>query len=632
MLNIASSFLNNIYPAKNYNELCNPEILNISSSLNAIFSKNHNINVEIPQLVVVGSQSSGKSSLLNNIINMDILPTGKNMVTRMPLNIQLFQTEDNQRLEFGMYTNGFWKTSSSINLTENTIQPQISESIKEMIIQQTNKIIGNNKNISHEQLVIKIYSKNVPNLSLVDLPGLTMVACTDQGQPKDIKQQIIKLVSSYIKSERSIILAVIPARTDIEADPAMELVKEYDPNGDRTIGVLTKVDLMNKGTDISDYLNNNISIDLQTKYGYYAVRNLTNSELQNEENSRTVENDFFQNHPIYSKLSNTKKLGISNLSSRLSDILVTHIRSHMPKVISEIDKMYTEIEHDLHDLGSSIPSTTEEKLSFVHHIISNICQKYSKSINDKISDLNTGRKIKEEFITYRHHIYNLHPFDDCNENYLVECIKNCEGNHMSFFTPPIEVLEHCLQDSQINPFESLVLPSHNCLQNISNILQSLIDHILKSKKLSRFPKLVNHLLLSIDKNVINFHLDITKKKINEMIEMEKNYIWTDDLSFHESLKQTMSSKNKICPQKMKNLLDCYFSCNVKVIQNNIPKLIMLFFVKSTQKSIKHIFNEISNSNVDSLLQEESDIEKKRKILIEKKQKLNEARKILEKYN
>ena len=99
-------------------------------------------------------------------------------------------------------------------------------------------------NISFKPIYLRIQSPNVPNLSLVDLPGLTMVAGTDKGQPKDIKDQIRKMVGDYIQPSKTIILAIMKARNDIEADIALDLIKEYDPKGERTVGILTKLDLM----------------------------------------------------------------------------------------------------------------------------------------------------------------------------------------------------------------------------------------------------------------------------------------------------------------------------------------------------------------------------------------------------
>ena len=151
--------------------------------------------------------------------------------------------------------------------------------IRGMIKQLTNQYAGTGMNITDNPIYLRIYSPNIPNLSLVDLPGLTMVACTDKGQPKDIKDRIRNLVGSYIKNKSSIIMAVMPARTDIEADIALDLIKEHDPRCERTVGILTKIDLMNEGTDITHLLENKVSKDLQLGYGYYAIKNRNKIEM-----------------------------------------------------------------------------------------------------------------------------------------------------------------------------------------------------------------------------------------------------------------------------------------------------------------------------------------------------------------
>ena len=110
------------------------------------------------------------------------------------------------------------------------------------------------------------------------------------------------MISKYIKSERSVILCVMPAGEDLEADIALDLIKDIDTKFERTIGVLTKLDLMNQGTDVLDYLTDNVSKDLKLHYGYYVVRNRTNKEIKEltiqEGFSREME--YFSNHPIYS--------------------------------------------------------------------------------------------------------------------------------------------------------------------------------------------------------------------------------------------------------------------------------------------------------------------------------------------
>ena len=156
----------------------------------------------------MGTQSSGKSSVLNSIMSMDILPTGKNMVTRTPLDIRLHKLNTPSNT---LSTEGWVQLGSSSGYTASIDEQDIPtkipitvpiptqkeiETIREYIYQKTVELAGEGMNISSQPIILKIYSPYVPNLSLIDLPGLTMVAQTDKGQPLDIKDKIEKILNS----------------------------------------------------------------------------------------------------------------------------------------------------------------------------------------------------------------------------------------------------------------------------------------------------------------------------------------------------------------------------------------------------------------------------------------------------
>ena len=164
--NVIPSFWNS--DSSKVNNLANNDILDIGNALSGIFLENKTINLETPQLVVIGNQSSGKSSVLNNIMQMDILPTGSNMVTRTPLNLQLSKSNDKPRIEFGYYDNGTWINNRKILLTYPEPLPSEKYSIQNQIEILTCKIAGNNKNVSSTPIILKIFHPNIPNLSLID--------------------------------------------------------------------------------------------------------------------------------------------------------------------------------------------------------------------------------------------------------------------------------------------------------------------------------------------------------------------------------------------------------------------------------------------------------------------------------
>ena len=403
----ASSVLTNVIPAitglfSNNNSdntlenLANKEILQIGNIISGIFSDKNDFSIDPPRLVVVGTQSSGKSSLLNSIISMDLMPMGKNMVTRTPLNIQL--TKSNESFaDFGEYKNGKWDSIKKINFTGNKPNNHEIKLVHDEITIQTIKRAGEGMNISHVPILLKINSPIIPNLSLVDLPGITMVACTDKGQPKDIKEQIQNMIGKYIENERAIIMAVIPARTDIEADPALELIKQYDPNGLRTVGIFTKIDLMNIDTDISEYINNNVSKDLQFKYGYYAVKNRGPSELNNIsiDEGLVKEKDFFNNHKVYCRL-NQSRFGIPNLINDLSNILIQNIRKYLPNILQELFQKKTEVETNICNLGPALPESEEAKISHLHILPKAGTASDVYMIDCLLTQIETNKKIIKE--------------------------------------------------------------------------------------------------------------------------------------------------------------------------------------------------------------------------------------------
>lgn len=104
---------------------------------------------------------------------------------------------------------------------------------------ETEREVGRNKRVSNKQIFLKIYSHRVLDLRLVDLPGMTKVPVGDQ--PLDIEAQIREMILSYIKQPRCIILAITPANSDLANSDTLQIAGIADPNGHRTIGVITKV-------------------------------------------------------------------------------------------------------------------------------------------------------------------------------------------------------------------------------------------------------------------------------------------------------------------------------------------------------------------------------------------------------
>jgi hypothetical protein len=613
---------------KDYNILSkNKEILKIGNVLNSLSIN----NIEVSRLVVIGAQSSGKSSLLNSILGMDILPTGNNMVTRSPLQIELIQTNDiNTIATFGNYLNGIWEKNTELLLT----YPNITNIEKEGIIKQieniTCKNAGNEMNITEIPIFLRIQSPNIPNLTLVDLPGLTMVACTDKGQPKDIKIKIRNMISNYIKNSKTIILSVMQARSDIEADIALDLIKEYDPEGERTIGILTKIDLMNEYTDITNLLENNISVDLQLKYGYYGIRNRNKKEsLENNAlEGLELEKQYFENHTLYKDTKYKNRLGIPSLCKQLSHILVESIKKSLPNILKNINENLNNNKLQLEKLGTPIP--LEEKSTHIYHIVYTFCSKFIKIIEDRGNKINTARNIKEYFMEYRNKLSSINPFNpnDFPDKIIENAIINSQGNHMLGLSPPIEVLEQILKDEQNNPIYKLYIPSCDCLNNIFNELSSLTSILIDEIGIIRFPNFSKIIRNEVLNNILIENMLITRDKIKEQIDIQINYLWTDNSEFINLLQNNLENENNIT--LMRKLLENYYNSIITILQDTIPKIIMLFLVKQTEKILSmNLYEIIKKEDSNNLLLEYSSINQERLKLEQNNIELNEGLKLIE---
>jgi hypothetical protein len=212
----------------------------------------------------------------------------------------------------------------------------------------------------------------VPNIQLIDLPGIIMIPKTDEGQSKDIVNQIKELIKSYIDDPKTIILAIIPSRTDLETDIGLAYIKECDCFN-RTIGILTKPDRMNDTSHIGNYLMENMSKDLKLGYGYYVVKNKIANSVDDE-------HKYFSNHPEYKKDMYKEKIGYPKLIKKICHVLVSSIQESLPSVCSSLKQLDDIVNSELKKLGSQIANTKESQLSEINNYINSLCIKLNESV------------------------------------------------------------------------------------------------------------------------------------------------------------------------------------------------------------------------------------------------------------
>lgn len=245
---------------------------------------------------------------MENLVGRDFLPRGTGIVTRRPLILQLIYTppktlspslsmEQNNGNNGHHTMNGGGGSDEASSMTpkdatewgvflhaKNKVFTDFNE-IRSEIESETDRATGSNKGVSPDPIVLKIYSPNVVTLTLVDLPGITKIPVGDQ--PQDIETQIRDMIMNYIANPNSIILAVSSANTDFTTSEAVKMARDADPDGRRTLAVVTKLDLMDHGTDAYDVLCGRV---IPVKLGIIGVINRSQLDIKNKKVRKLFEN------------------------------------------------------------------------------------------------------------------------------------------------------------------------------------------------------------------------------------------------------------------------------------------------------------------------------------------------------
>lgn len=210
----------------------------------------------LPSIVVIGSQSSGKSSVLESIVGHEFLPKGNNMVTRRPIELTLVHVPPGDVPSDGIVEYGEFPGTGMGKVTDFM---RIQKVLYDM-----NMSVPREECVSDKPIELHIYSPHVPDLSLIDLPGYVQLSSMDQ--PEELREKITGLCNKYIQ-EPNIILAVCAADVDLANSPALRASRKVDPLGMRTIGVITKMDLVPPDVGASILNNNKYPLSL----GYIGV-------------------------------------------------------------------------------------------------------------------------------------------------------------------------------------------------------------------------------------------------------------------------------------------------------------------------------------------------------------------------
>ncbi|XP_072935063.1 dynamin isoform X5 [Epargyreus clarus] len=427
------------------------------------------MSLDLPQIAVVGGQSAGKSSVLENFVGRDFLPRGSGIVTRRPLILQLI----NGNTEYAEFLHCKGKKFTDFNEVRGEIEAE------------TDRVTGSNKGISPVPINLRVYSPNVLNLTLIDLPGLTKVPIGDQ--PIDIEQQIKGMIFQFIRRESCLILAVTPANTDLANSDALKLAKEVDPQGLRTIGVITKLDLMDEGTDARDVLENKL---LPLRRGYIGVVNRSQKDIDGRKDisaALAAERKFFLSHPSYRHIAD--RLGTPYLQRVLNQQLTNHIRDTLPGLRDKLQKQLLTLEKDVDQYKHFRPDDPSIKTKAMLQMIQTLQTDFERTIEGSGSaqintnELSGGAKINRLF-------HERFPFEIVKMEFdekelrreIAFAIRNIHGIRVGLFTP--DMAFEAIVKKQIARLKE------PCIKCVDLVVQELSNVVrVCTERMSRYPRL-----------------------------------------------------------------------------------------------------------------------------------------------
>ena len=595
--------------------------------------------IKLPRICSLGTQSSGKSSVLESIVGLDFLPRGDGVVTRRPLELRLCHINHGEP----------WAIFEEIKGEKFTDFNKVRETIESL----TDKVCVGEKNIVDQPIVLNVYSQTCPDLTLVDLPGVTRVPVGKQ--PKNIEEITKNMAKRYVSDSLTIILCVIAANSDIATSDGLKLAKEIDTGGTRTIGVLTKLDIMDEGTNARKALMNE---EIPLKLGYVGVKNRSKQDLVNKlPMSEMVkkEKEFFRSHPVYKNMPQGY-LGTDVLIQKLTKIYFKIIRENLPRIIKAINDRMKTAEEELSSLGNPMPIDDAGKMSLLWTMLNEYCDLFRNVLKGKYDNKRLaflkdegGYKIK---ILFKHLLNDYiddykatAAYTDENINYALTIH---EGDSIPGF-PSVDAFTYLLKPQ----LEKLREPIEECFSEVYQYIDYLSGKILE-KTFARFPQIINDMGDFINNFLIQ-EKDKTKYLVDSIVDMEINYLFTNDYDYlnnfttfipkNQNNNQNNNQKNNqmnnndniqsfdaktIFIKEIRNRIEAYFKLIVRNLRDSIPKIIGNNLIKSIEDNMQiELYNQLYKSNeMVSLLSEPEHIAERRKDLTELIRVMRNAQKVI----
>lgn len=645
--------------------------------------------ISLPRIAAIGTQSSGKSSLIESIVGLDFLPRGGGVVTRRPLELRLVHLNTQEYAE-----NEAWAVFDKVGDKKFTNFNDVRDEIE----RQTDQVAGSNKGIVNDPIILTIYATGAPDLTLIDLPGITRVPVKGSDQKDDVEKVTRDMTLHYINDPRTIVLAVLPANQDMSVSDSLQLARQVDPQGLRSIGVITKIDIMDQGTDAATMLRGE---DVPLRLGYVGVKMRSQQDIVNKKpvkDSLKDEKDWFENHRVYSKLP-PGLVGTPVLIDKLTQILFKHIRRFLPEIKKEINEKRRSVQDRLDELGEGVPLDTAERVQVMWTLVTDYCEMFKNTIRGKYDrklqrylvnlgsqgqNSSGGNKIRTIMNDFLVDFCETKITSNMSDDDIDRAIRLHEGDSLPGFPSP-----DTFEFLALPHLQQLSIPSVECVHDVSSALDILAQRMAHAV-FRRFPRMAEA-VLTMTQNIIQEQKDEARRIVEEQVACYIGYLFTNDpdyLTQHGSMEpmyknqqppkpappveeekkepgmmekgfekvkdgskqayQTVSStvgsmlkKNEAQERRqarysgpfvaeIRKRLDSYFEVTVRNIRDSVPKAIGFYLVRAVQDKLQFaLLSELNKPDkLSEMLGEPPHIVEERRTLHNQLQVLQKASAVL----
>ncbi|KAF7622152.1 putative mitochondrial dynamin GTPase [Aspergillus flavus] len=529
------------------------KMIEIRNILQAVGQSN---TLTLPSIVVIGSQSSGKSSVLEAIVGHEFLPKGSNMVTRRPIELTLVNTPHAQA-EYGEFP--------ALGLGKITDFSSIQRTLTDL-----NLAVPERDCVSDDPIQLTIYSPNVPDLSLIDLPGYIQVS--GQGQPPQLKQKISDLCDKYIQAP-NVILAISAADVDLANSTALRASRRVDPRGERTIGVITKMDLVDPERGYSILTDKKYPLRL----GYVGVvsripqttalfssrgsGNITSAIIKNE-------NAYFSSHPSEFGPQSEVSVGVGTLRTKLMHVLEQTMASSLAgtrdAISQELEEATYEFKVQYNDRPLSAESYLAESLDSFKHSFKAFAENFGRPQVREMLKNELDQRVMD-ILAQR---YWNKPIDDLNPpmpelDPLIDLPK----------ADPESMYWHRKLDASTSSLTKLGI-GRLATTVVANAIQNHVESLLANSTFASHPYAQKQIVDACS-SILNDRFFSTSDQVENCIKPYKYEIEVEDPEWakgRENITRVLKDELKACEAALKRVEDSVGRRKIKDVMSFIDKV------------------------------------------------------------